>query len=99
MDQRQQPAGQGGHENRHGENELRAAVNALYGPEAQHGADQHHPLDAEIQHPRALGQQLAKRGEEEWRAVEHARGRDDDEDAVVHAPSATGAGRRASRMR
>ena len=42
---------------------------SLHDEEAHHGADEHHPLDAEVEHARALGEQLAERGEEERRAV------------------------------
>ena len=52
------------------------------------GAEQHHALDAEVEHAGALGEHLAQRGEEDRRAVEHRRGQRDDEQAVVHAVTA-----------
>ena len=52
-----------------GQHDAGRAADALHGPEAHHGADEHHPLDAEVEHARALGEQLAERGEEQRRAV------------------------------
>ena len=52
------------------------------------GADQHHPLDAEVEHAGALGEHLAERGVEDRRAVEHRRRQRDDEQVVVHAVTA-----------
>ena len=45
--------------------------------EAGHRADQHHPLDAEVEDAGALGEDLADRGEEQDRAARDARGQDD----------------------
>ena len=53
----------------------RRAVEPLHRPEAHHGADQHHPLDAEVEHARALGEQLAERGVEQRRPVGDGRAR------------------------
>ena len=63
-------------------------------PEADHGAHEHHPLDAEVQHPGALRQQLAERRVQERRPVGDPRGDHDDEQAVIHAAPASGVGRR-----
>ena len=57
-----------------------------------HRADEHHPLDAEVEHARPLGEQLAERGEEERRPVGDRRGEHDDDDAVVHAGASGAAG-------
>ena len=54
-------------------------------PEAHDGADEHHPLDAEVEHAGALREQLAERGEEKRRPVGDAGGDEDDEERVVHA--------------
>jgi hypothetical protein len=54
------------------------------------GTEQHHPLDAEIEHARPLREQFAERRVEERRPVEDRLGQDDDEEAVVHA-AASGA--------
>ena len=54
-------------------------------PEAHHSADEHHPLDAEVEHARALGEQLAERGVEQRRSVRDTGGDQDDEQRVVHA--------------
>ena len=62
-----------------------ADVEALHAPEAHHRPDEHHPLDAEVEHARALGQQLAERGVEERRPVGDAGGDHDHEEAVVHS--------------
>ena len=72
--------------------ERRVRVHALDRPEAHHGADEHHPLDAEVEHARALREQLAERREEQRRAVGDAGGDQDDEERVVHA---AGSGARA----
>ena len=52
--------------------------------EAHDRAEEHHPLDAEVEHARALREELAERGEEERRPVRDRRSEDDDDDAVVH---------------
>ena len=78
------------------ERHARGAVEALDGPEAGDRAQQHHPLDAEVEHPRALGEQLAERGEEERCPVDDRRREHHDEEAVVHParpPPTAGAGR------
>ena len=80
------------------------AVNALHRPEAHHGTDEHHPLDAEIEHARPLGEQLAERRVQERRSVRDPRRKHDDEEAVVHgAVSSAGSGplrdRRSNRTR
>ena len=62
-----------------------ARVDPLDGPEADHRADEHHPLDPEIEHPRPLREQLAERRVEQRRPVGDARGDQDDEQRVVHA--------------
>ncbi len=46
------------------------------GREAGDRAEQHHPLDTEVQDPGALGEDLADRGEEQDRAGRDARGED-----------------------
>ena len=51
----------------------------LRGPVAHGGAEEHHPLHAEIEHSGALGQQLAERREEQRRPVLHCLGEHDDE--------------------
>ena len=44
--------------------------------EAGDRADEHHPLDAEVEHPGALGEDLADRGEQQDRAARDARRED-----------------------
>ena len=58
-----------------------ADLDPLDGPEPHHGPDEHHPLHSEVEHARALGQELPERGEE--RPVQHGRGSDHDEEALV----------------
>ena len=55
----------------------RRSADVLDGTEADDRADEHHPLDAEVEHAGALGEQLAERGEEERRPVGDRRGEDD----------------------
>ncbi len=49
-----------------------------HGREADHGADQHHALDAQVQDAGSLGEDLADRREEQHGARRHARRDDDD---------------------
>ena len=56
------------------------AVDPLRRPEADRGPEEHHPLDAEVEDSRALGQELSERRVQERRAVEH-RLREHDHDA------------------
>ena len=56
-----------------------------------HRADEHHPLDAEVEHAGALREQLAERGEQKGGAVGDGGREDDHDDPVVH-PDASGAG-------
>ena len=74
----------GGGTDRDGERDARRAPDVLDAEEADHRAHQHHPLDAEVEHARALREQLAERREEERRPVGDRRGEHDDDDAVVH---------------
>jgi hypothetical protein len=67
------------------ENGDRQRADVLHRPEAHHGADEHHPLDPEVQDTRPLRQQLTERGVEKRRAVDDRRGQDDDDDRVVDA--------------
>ena len=60
------------------------AVDALRDPETDRRAEQHHPLDAEVEDTGALGEELAERREEERRAVQDRLREHDDEQAVVH---------------
>ena len=62
MDQRHDSTGEGGNEDRD-----RERPGALHAPEAHHGADEHHPLDSEVQHAGALREQLAERRVEKRR--------------------------------
>ena len=94
MDERYRGAGKSCDANSGGERQPRTRMDPLHRPEAHHGADEHHPLDAEVQDAGALREQLAERGEEQRRPVEHGRGEHDDEDRVVHV-AASGTGRRA----
>ena len=69
------------------------AVDSLRDPEADRGSEEHHPLDAEIEDSRALGQKLPERRVQERRPVEHRLREHDHEQAVVDAhvaPSAIG---------
>jgi hypothetical protein len=84
VDQRHRRASRGGGEDRDRENDLGASVDALGRPEADRSAEQHHPLDAEVEHARPLREQLAERRVEERRPIEDRLGQDDDEEAVVH---------------
>ena len=72
VDRGHRRAGRPGGEHREQEHGRVRAVDALGGPEADRRAEQHHPLDAEVEHPGALGEKLAERGVEQRRAV-HAR--------------------------
>jgi len=45
------------------------AGEVLHAPESCDGADQHHPLDSEVEHARTLSQKLANRSEDQGRAV------------------------------
>ena len=61
------------------------AVDPLRDPEADRSAEQHHPLDAEVEDSRALGEQLSERRVQERRAVEDRLREHDHEQAVVDA--------------
>jgi hypothetical protein len=50
MDQCHRRAGDGSDQNRGEQRHRSAGVHALHRPEAHHGADQHHPLDPEVEH-------------------------------------------------
>ena len=65
--------------------------------EAGHRADQHHALDAEIEHAALLNHQFARRGEQDRRR--HADHGDEgvDEETDIHATASAGAARGASR--
>ena len=78
VDERHRPAGDRGDEDRE-----QQRVGALHGPEAHHRADEHHPLDAEVEHAGALGEQLTERGVEQRRSVGDRRREHDDQDRVV----------------
>ncbi len=62
----------------------------MHDEEPDHGTHEHHPLDAEVEDPGALGQQLAESGVQERCAVRDGRGEDDDDDAAVHATGSAG---------
>jgi len=49
VDQRHRRARKGGDGERARERRVARDVEPLDGPEAHHGADEHHPLDAEVQ--------------------------------------------------
>ena len=68
-----------------GEDEHRRAraVDALRHPEADRRAEEHHPLDPEVEDAGALGEQLAEGRVEERRPVEHRLREHDHEQAVV----------------
>ena len=75
-------------------------VEALHDEEPHRSAHEHHPLDAEVEHARALGEQLAERRVEQRRAVDDRRRGDQDDEAVVHlAVAASAAPARPSRTR
>ena len=59
--------------NSEGEHETGRATDLLHGEEPHHGADEHHSLDAQVEHTRALGEQLTERRVEERRAVGNGR--------------------------
>ena len=63
----------------------RKGAGLLDRPEAEHRADEHHPLDTKIEHAGALGEQLAESRIEERRAVDDRGGEHDDDDRVVDA--------------
>ena len=65
------------------------AVDPLRDPEADRGAEQHHPLDAEVEDAGALGEELAERRVEKRRPVEHRLREHDHEQAVVDAHDAS----------
>ena len=100
VDQRDRRARERGHADRRREREPGARVQPLHRPEAHHRADEHHPLDAEVEHARALGEQLAERRVQERRPVRDAGREHDDEQRVVHAAgSVRGAAVRPKRTR
>ena len=78
-------AREGGDDDRDRKHDPGRAADPLHGAEPHHGADEHHPLDAEVEHARALGEQLAERRVEQRRAVRDGGREHDDDDAVVHA--------------
>jgi hypothetical protein len=71
-------------DHRDGKHHLAASIDALCRPKADRGAEQHHPLDSEVEHPGTLRQELAERRVEQRRAVEDGLSEDDHEEAVVH---------------
>jgi hypothetical protein len=72
MDRGHGRAGDRRHDDPGRERDRRGRVDALHRPEPHHGADEHHPLDAEVEHARALGQQLAECAVEQRSAVRNA---------------------------
>ncbi len=84
MDQREQPAGGAGGQQCHDQRHPGRAVQALRNGEPADGAHQHHALDAEVQHARALGEQFAEAGQQQRRSVGDGGDRDRDRDVVVH---------------
>ena len=99
VDRRHRRAGERGDAEGSSEHDGRRDMEALHRPEAHHRADEHHPLDAEVEHARALGQDLAERRVQKRRAVHDGRGEHDDDDRVVHAASTVAAGARPMRIR
>ncbi len=93
MDQRDREPRKRGDPDREQEHEPTGAADRLDGPEAHHRADEHHPLDPEVEHAGALREQLAEGGVEEGRPVGDRRGEHDDEDRVVHAAASAGTAR------
>jgi hypothetical protein len=87
VDRGHREPGQGRHDDPERERGGRPDVEALNGPEAHDRADEHHPLDTEVQHARPLCQQLPERRKEKRCPVGDARGDHDDEKRVVHAAS------------
>ena len=75
-----------------GERERPGPAEALHDEEPHRRAHEHHALDAQVEHPGALGEQLAERRVEQRRPVRDARGDHDDEQRVVHAVSGAVAG-------
>ena len=53
--------------------------------DAGEGADQHHRLESDVDDARALGDELAERGEQERGAEAHGRGQQQREEALIHA--------------
>ena len=87
-----------------GEHRGARSVDALCRPVPDGSAEQHHPLDPEVEHTRALGEELAERRVQKRSSVQHGLGEYDDEEAVVdHAASdadgSTFDGRRRTRTR
>jgi hypothetical protein len=83
----QQPTG----EHRHDEAEPRIARRCGHG-EPGHGAEQHHALDAEVQDPGTLGEDLADGREQEHRATRDP-GRQDQREVDHVAVAAAAVGR------
>ena len=91
VDQRHGRAGERRHADRERQHDTAGPADPLNRPEAHHRAHEHHAFDTEVEHARALGQQLAERRVDERRAVRDGGGQHDDDDAVVHrAVSAAG---------
>ena len=89
MDRGQRRAGQSRREDGEDEHRCARSFDALRDPETDHRAEQHHPLDTEVEDTGALGQQLAERREEERRPVQDRVCEHDDEQAVVHLAGST----------
>ena len=70
MDRGHRRAGQARRENGEDEHRCARSLDALRHPETDHRAEQHHPLDAEVEDTGALGQELAERRKEQRRAVQ-----------------------------
>ena len=75
-------------DNRREQDDGTRAVEPLRRPEADRGAEQHHPLDPEVEHAGALREQLAQSGVEERRAIEHGLREHEHEQAVVDSHAA-----------
>ena len=75
---------QPGDQHRHGQRDPGRAAQLLHGEKAGHRTDQHHPLDAEVEHTGTLREQLAERGVQQRRAVRDRGRQHDDDDARVH---------------
>ncbi len=67
------------------EDERLRAVDGLRDPEPDRRPEQHHPLDAEIEHAGSLREQFAERRVEERCPVQHCLGQHEHEQAVVDA--------------
>ncbi len=91
MDGGHRRAREAGSSNRQNENRRVGSVHAQRCPVPDCRAEQHHPLDAEVQHSGTLGEELAQGGKEQRRSVEDGLREDDHLEVVVDAREHAGA--------